>query len=192
MADYFAKFSLLVPQPSQAAQQYALALAKTAENAVMADAPPLDDFPADLREVIEDWRFEAQASPSPDEGSLWLSSEYGGVDAVCAFVQHLLRKFDPQGRVSFEWSNNCSKPRVDAQWGGAALITAQEIKTVNTGQWLREQVANVLPELVAAREVAEKAVEYYDETWKGCPVTLKAVRDALQNAHHINPPLAPR
>ena len=141
MADYFTKFSLVVPLPNEAAQQYALALAETAGTAIMQDDPLLDDFPADLREVIEDWRFETRASSSPNDWSLWLYSQDGGVDAVCAFIQHLLQKFDPQGHVTFEWSNDCSKPRVDAYGGGAALITAQEIKTMNTGQWLQEHGA---------------------------------------------------
>jgi len=104
----------------------------------MQDDPLLDDFPADLREVIEDWRFETQAS---DDWSLWLHSQDGGVDAVCAFIQHLLQKFDPDGYATLEWSNDCSKPRVDAFGGGAAFITAEKIKSINTGHWLHTQVA---------------------------------------------------
>ena len=66
---------------------------------------------------------------------------YGGVDAVCAFIQHLLHKFDPKDYVTFEWSHDCCKPRVDAYGGGAALITAKEIKTMSTATWLNEQIA---------------------------------------------------
>jgi hypothetical protein len=142
MADYFTNFSLLVPLPSKAAQEYALALAAKAESAIMQDDPLLDDFPADLREGIEDYRFETEPS-APGDCGLWLHSQDGGVDAVCAFVQHLLLKFDPQGRVTFEWSHDCSKPRVDAYGGGAAIITAQEIKSMSTGQWLHRQVASL-------------------------------------------------
>jgi hypothetical protein len=53
----------------------------------------------------------------------------------------LLQTFDPGGRVTFEWSHDCSKPRVDAYGGGAAIVTANEIKTMNTGQWLQEHAA---------------------------------------------------
>jgi hypothetical protein len=66
---------------------------------------------------------------------------YGGVDAVCAFIQHLLQEFDQKGYVTFEWSHDCSKPRVDAYGGGAAFITAKEIKSVSTAAWLNEQIA---------------------------------------------------
>jgi len=43
--------------------------------------------------------------------------------------------------VTFEWSHDCSKPRVDAYGGGAAVITAQEIKTMSTAAWLNQQIA---------------------------------------------------
>jgi hypothetical protein len=48
---------------------------------------------------------------------------------------------------------------------------------------------NVLPELVAALEMAEPAVEYHHER-EGCPITRKTVREAIRNANHINPPTA--
>jgi hypothetical protein len=67
----------------------------------------------------------------------------GGIDAVCAFIQHLLQEFDPAGHATLEWSNDCSKPRVDAFGGGAALITAHKVKTINTGAWLHRQVARL-------------------------------------------------
>ena len=57
---------------------------------------------------------------------------------LCAFLQHLLQKFDPQGCVTFEWSHDCSRPRLDAYGGGAAIVTARKIKTLSTGQWLAE------------------------------------------------------
>jgi hypothetical protein len=53
----------------------------------------------------------------------------------------LLQKFDPEGQVAFEWSEDCSKPRIDAFGGGAAFITAKEIKTMTTADWLRQQAA---------------------------------------------------
>jgi len=102
--------------------------------------PLPDDFPPTLKEAIEDWQFETLADGSGTKHALWLHSMYGGVDAVCLFIQHLLQKFDPQGKVSFEWSHDCSKPRVDAYGGGAAIITAQKIKSMSTTAWLNQQI----------------------------------------------------
>ena len=71
----------------------------------------------------------------------WLVTDGGGHLAHPPFIQHLLQKFDPQGHVTFEWSHDCSKPRVDAYGGGAAFITAKEIKTMSTAAWVNEQIA---------------------------------------------------
>jgi hypothetical protein len=140
MADYYTNFSLVISLANETEREYALDLAHKAGLAQQGDELP-DNFPKALVDVIEDWQFETVAEDSGTKHGLWLHSMYGGVDAVCAFIQHLLQKFDPQGRVSFEWSHDCSKPRVDAYGGGAAFITAQEIKTMSTAVWLNEQIA---------------------------------------------------
>ncbi len=140
MADYFTKFSVILSLPDEAAQTYALDLAQQARAGQQGDELP-EGFPKELADIIEDWNFETEADSPAKEHGVWLHSDYGGVEAVCAFIQHLLLKFDPQRRVTFEWSHDCSKPRIDAYGGGAALITAQEIKTMSTSQWLAEQTA---------------------------------------------------
>lgn len=142
MADYFTNFSLIVPLPNEEAQQYAVELAERACECQLADAPVPDDFPASLRAVLEDWWFEVEPR-QPEGWGLWLHSSSGGIDAVCAFIQHLLRRFEPAGHVTFEWSHDCSKPRTDAYGGGAALITARKIRTFNTAEWLHRQVGRL-------------------------------------------------
>ena len=143
MADYFTNFSLILDLPDESAQTYALDLAEVAASQRFSDdlstLPP--DFPESLREILEYWCFETKAeSPSqPGQYGLWLHSMDGGIDAVCAFIQHLLKKFKPTEAVSFEWSHDCSKPRTDAYGGGAAIITAAKIKTMTTGEWLHKQ-----------------------------------------------------
>ena len=140
MADYFTNFSLVISLTNETEQAYALDLAHKASLAQQGDELP-DDLPKALVDMTEDWQFETLADNSGTQYGLWLHSMNGGVDAVCAFIQHLLQKFDPQGKVSFEWAHDCSKPRVDAYGGGAAVITAKEIKTMSTAAWLNEQIA---------------------------------------------------
>ena len=142
MADYFTNFSLIVPLPTEAAEKYALHLAGQASSVHQGDAMP-DDFPAELRDILEDWQFEFESSHPSTGSGLWLHSNSGGIDAVCAFIQHLLERFDPAGHVALEWSNDCSKPRVDAFGGGAAIITATRIKTISTSQWLHRHTAKL-------------------------------------------------
>lgn len=139
MADYFTKFSLILELPNEAAQMHALALAHQAHRIQQDDEPP-GDFPASLAEFVEDWAFETDAET--DGWGIWIHSEYGGIDAVCAFIQHLLLTFDTGGRLTFEWSQDCSKPRVDAYGGGAAIITAEEIQTICTAQWLEQHTSD--------------------------------------------------
>jgi hypothetical protein len=142
MADYFTNFSLIVPLPTEAAEKYALDLAHQAFHIHMGEDMP-GDFPASLRDVAEDWQFDTDPSDPANGWGLWLHSSDGGIDAVCAFIQHLLERFDPTGHAGLEWSNDCSKPRVDAFGGGAAVITAIKIKHISTGQWLHRQVARL-------------------------------------------------
>jgi hypothetical protein len=141
MASYFTKFSVILELRSATEQQYALDLAQKAREA-FGEEPLPDDFPPCLAVVIAGWEFETEAAGND---SLWLHSFDGGLGAVCAFIQHLLQKFDPLGKVTFEWSHDCSQPRVDAYGGGAAVITAKEIKTMSTTTWLKEQMASVEP-----------------------------------------------
>jgi hypothetical protein len=139
MADYFTNFSIVIKLASESEQAYALDLAHKASLMQQGDELPTD-FPKELADMVEDWHFEMQADNSTTPHGLWLHSMNGGIDAVCAFIQHLLQKFDPKSSVTFEWSHDCSKPRVDAYGGGAAFITAKEIKTMSTAAWLNEQI----------------------------------------------------
>ena len=143
MADYFTNFSMMLTLPSAGAQKYAADLAQQAFYIHMGDEAMPDDFPESLKDLVDDWRFETAGNHPSDGPGLWLHSSDGGIDAVCGFIQHLLQKFDPKGHVALEWSNDCSKPRTDAFGGGAALITARKIKTINTGEWLHRQTAKL-------------------------------------------------
>ena len=135
MANYYTNFSVVLKLPDETAQAYALDLAHQASQGQLGNDLP-KDFPKALADVIDDWQFETEAD-SPAEGhSIWMHSDCGGVDALCAFLQHLLRKFNPGGRVGFAWSYDCSKPRLDAYGGGAAIVTDRSIKSIETSQWL--------------------------------------------------------
>ena len=142
MADYFTNFSLIVPLPTEEAVEYAIQLAEHASGIQLGNEMAAD-FPESLRDVTDDWLFETDVNDASEGRGLWLHSEFGGIDAVCAFIQHLLQRFTPEGHVTLEWSNDCSKPRVDAFGGGAALITGQKIKTINTGEWLHREVTRL-------------------------------------------------
>src|SRR5580692_4757311 len=96
MADYFTNFSLVITLKEKEQQEYALDLASKAVRYRADETPALDGFPTDLVEYLEDWDFETEG----ERDGVWLHSQNGGINAVCAFVQHLLQKFDPTGHVS--------------------------------------------------------------------------------------------
>ena len=50
-----------------------------------------------------------------------------GVDEVRVFIQHLLQRFDPEGRVTFQWSHDCTKPRLDAYGFGDSGWSKEQI-----------------------------------------------------------------
>lgn len=144
MADYFTNFSFILLLPTAEAQTYALELHHQGSSGFSGDDLP-KDFPHELKDQIEDWCFEAEADHHEGRAALWLHSSNGGIDAVCAFVSHLLEKFEPDGFVNFEWSNDCSKPRTDAYGGGAAIITATAIRTMSTCEWLQQNSSESKP-----------------------------------------------
>src|SRR5271154_4082766 len=98
MADYFTNFSLILPL-NKKQQEYAVELANRADHHRCDDEPLPADFPEQLKDLMENWTFETEAT----QDGIWLHSEYGGIDAVCAFIQLLLQKFNPKDSVAFEW-----------------------------------------------------------------------------------------
>lgn len=147
MADYFIKFSFCVELPSKAAQTYALDLpAQAKEYFSDQNEPPPPDFPATLLDALGEWEdvyWSFTTEKSGEGNGIWVHAEYGdgGTDVACLFVQHLLQRFNLTSHVAFQWSRDCGKPRTDAYGGGAAFITAQEIRIMSTSQWLDEQHA---------------------------------------------------
>lgn len=138
MADYYTYFSLVMKLPDVAAQQYALAIHAKAASLISEEEVP-GEIPEDLHNHLDMWFFDTEPDGNPLEPAIWLHSENGGIDAVCDFIQHLLKKFNPQGYVAFEWANDCTKPLTDAYGGGAAFITADDIQTIGTWSWVAEK-----------------------------------------------------
>ena len=138
MANYFTNFSVVVAFKDPTEQRYALDLAAKAAGHFWREneQPTSAEIPDEFVDVLEDWSFEVDAD---GEAGIWLHSDAGGIDSACVFIKHLLQKFNSKGRVEFEWSNDCSQPRVDAYGGGAAVITANKITTMSTSEWLRQQ-----------------------------------------------------
>ena len=68
------------------------------------------------------------------------TEEYGDPDAVCRLVQAFLKKFRPNDVWSLRWCVTCDKPRVDHFYGGATIVTANEIRDqLGSERWIENQ-----------------------------------------------------
>ena len=67
------------------------------------------------------------------------AEESGTPELVAEFLQQYLEKFQPQGSLWFAWATTCSKMRAGEFGGGAAFITATDIKFLDTHSWAEEQ-----------------------------------------------------
>lgn len=101
--------------------------------------PPMPELAVVFTEP--DWPHVSFAAEVEDDDGLWIhSDESGDVDEAARFVQVFLQKFRPDESVGFEYANTCSKPRLDAFGGGAALITAESIEFMHSGGWLSKRM----------------------------------------------------
>lgn len=145
MGNYNTLFSFVMALPHEQAIDYALNLAALADTLHLqseeARSLSKENFPAELEDCLDDWSFEVDRN----EAGIWIHSDDSGADAACEFVQHLLDKFGIEESVGFEWANTSSKPYLDAFGGGAAIITAHEIKSWTSFAWLTLQPGFVRP-----------------------------------------------
>jgi len=133
MSNHYTKVSLEMMLPDKEAQQQALALAAQAERIRDSEEEIPEGCPFS-NNSLEGWYFDIEPE---GERSLWIYvEEQANIDAICEFVHHLLKTYDPDGQVSFEWSRDCDRPFVGAYGGGAAIITAHEIKSMSTWEWI--------------------------------------------------------
>lgn len=58
-------------------------------------------------------------------------------DKVTYFLQKFLQAFPDRRYATFEWAYGCDQAKSDAFGGGAAFITADEVKWENTTHWLQ-------------------------------------------------------
>ena len=68
------------------------------------------------------------------DGAGWVE-----VDALCELLSDWLKETGASKSIGIEWANTCSKPRLDAFGGGAAVVRASGVTYCTTGQWLAEE-----------------------------------------------------
>jgi hypothetical protein len=130
MADYFTHFSTVLERLSAAEERW---LMDEYSKMKKQEDPDTGGTEAD---------FELRLEGDNGLSSVWFhdDGETGNFEQVARFVQRFLNKFRPGECWGFEWSYDCSKPRLDAYGGGAVFVTTKEIRWLLTNQWLEEQM----------------------------------------------------
>jgi len=108
MADYYTQFSFMTPAHTPEEKAFLLNWDKC--------PPEADD---------DEWYEEHYGVEAKDDGDdgIWVSpDDHGSVDNAVQMVADWQTKFGKDDFVEFEWSDACSKPRLDAFGGSGVLI----------------------------------------------------------------------
>lgn len=165
MADYYTHFSFVVPFEAKAAK-VAVATIRAERDRCEAAQDALD---SEVTSEIFDgdvWSFpriEAQAD------GIWFEDDLSGaLDVSFDIVQWLLNQPGANvDEVFIQWTETCSKPRVDAYGGGAALVTKDDIQSMGTIGLLpllrrQAQAKEFIYDVPTDRWLAELRVSYAD------------------------------
>lgn len=114
MANYYTQFSKMIPALCRKQQKYIMqALNSAALILGFGD------------------HTETGLEVETDTDGLWVHSCEGGVNILLEAVSEWQLKFKKKEPWFLDWANTCSKPRLDAFSGGAAVVYKGEIKYFN-------------------------------------------------------------
>jgi hypothetical protein len=72
---------------------------------------------------------------------LWVEhDESADIHYVASLMEEFLRHFGLDNPICFQWSNDCSKPRLDAYGGGAVVVRRSGISAFHTSDWIKDQL----------------------------------------------------
>jgi hypothetical protein len=132
MADYFTKLSFAFALPEAQARDladyaHALNAVESEEDARVPDGWP---DPEEFLHMHDNWigvdiSVEPEALDAP-EGMVpvWVRDDAGdaNLDLLVELLETAVERFDIHNPISFEWTHDCSKARLNAFGGGAAAI----------------------------------------------------------------------
>ncbi len=137
MADYFTQFSAELPLASEAQLAAAQAIIEAW------DEGSLDETDGECR------NFQFKVEEQGGELVAWIhdGDGAGSPNDVILFVQMLAERTPTQGRWGFSWAFTCSKPRLEAFGGGAAVIdlATSECWTIDAFEWMSRTLDIPMP-----------------------------------------------
>lgn len=95
---------------------------------------------------LPDWGYLGfECVRMDNEGTkFWLHEDESiNVDQVCEFLHYVVTKCN-LGPLGFTWASTCDKARLNAFDGGAAWVSKDEVRFINSTSWLASQQEEAL------------------------------------------------
>ncbi len=131
-------FSTLVARNLTPAE-HAWLRAKQAERENFWAGEDEEEADADYWAGLEGVAFEATEAGD----LLIISDEFGSPETAADFIQEFLAAFRPAEGIFFEWAHTATKMRPGEFGGGAAVITAAEIRWLDVNGWAQAALREV-------------------------------------------------
>ena len=145
MADYWTNVSFVVNELPAEAVQWLLGLDEEfsgQDGDEEFELPANSEYMSEVQSYRDECLMGYGVSITKEGPDLWFhTDESFEVSYAAWLIERTLKKFDLDAAIGFEWSGDCSKPRVDAFGGGAVIITKDGQEYVNTGSWLAEKLS---------------------------------------------------
>jgi hypothetical protein len=138
MADNYLEFSVALDLKSDEERRWLQQQLEEVEHEAGDDMPR---FLLDYPDRDEGETFAGFEVAWHDDSVSFYAEEGVNVGHLVHLVQKFLRQFRPNEAWSVTWAETCSKPHVDEFGGGAAFVTADEVKWMSAHQFVEEQLA---------------------------------------------------
>lgn len=161
MADYFTKLSFAFPLPEAQAREFVDYVTNLNSIESEEEAPPVPEGwpdPEDFLHMNDDWvgleaSVEPEALDAPEgQVPVWIRDDAGevNIDLLIELLETAVERFDLQDPIGFEWTNDCSKARLNAFGGGAAVVGRDaDGKVASRAMNTQQQVTDLTAKLAA-------------------------------------------
>ncbi len=101
----------------------------------------------EMEDISGSWGFDHEIQTDKEgDRFLWIhNDDYFEPSNAAGFLYYFIKAMRPDYTIGFEWSNTCSKPRLNSFGGGAVVIDKNGLGWMNTGEWLETEMRKRLP-----------------------------------------------
>jgi hypothetical protein len=145
MADYYQHVSFCIDAPLDAARWIKDRIETRDENDDSLSGVSVELQPVKLDDRREAWIHDYDGYPN--------------INVVAGVLAEAQEKFKLDDVWSFEWGNDCTKPRLDAYGGGAVVVADGEVRLMTTGDWVARHEGVVKTRRREEEEAAERRAQ---------------------------------